>query len=218
MGIAERRQREKQLRRSAIIDAAEAVFFDKGVEIATMDDVAEEAELSKGTLYLYFKSKEDLYLGITKRGLEILTKMLKNSARRQKRGIDRIHSIEKAYTKFAKKHRDYFQAFVTYNSQLKDIADDNPNAHACEMQREKILAVCAEAIQQGIEDGSIRSSVDPPKAAVILWGQITGILQLSSSKGKILDKNIGKSGFKTLDEMVEYSFSLTRHSLEHAKQ
>jgi len=50
MGIVERRQREKEQRRSAIIDAAEAVFFSKGLEIATMDDVAEEAELSKRKL------------------------------------------------------------------------------------------------------------------------------------------------------------------------
>jgi AcrR family transcriptional regulator len=218
MGITERRQREKQQRRSAIIDAAEAVFFSKGVETATMDDVAEEAELSKGTLYLYFKSKEDLYLAITKRGLEILTEMLKTSARRQKRGIDRVHSIEKAYTKFAKKHHDYFLALVYYNAQPNDISEDNPNALPCEEQRERILAVCAEAIQQGIQDGSIRSNIEPMKASVILWGQMTGILQLSSSKGKFLEKNISKSGFKTLDELVEYSFSLTRHSLEQAER
>ena len=64
MGIAERREREKDQRRNTILDAAEKVFFSQGINLATMDGVAEEAELSKGTLYLYFKSKEELFLGI----------------------------------------------------------------------------------------------------------------------------------------------------------
>ncbi|MCK5408322.1 MAG: helix-turn-helix transcriptional regulator, partial [Candidatus Krumholzibacteria bacterium] len=60
MGIAERREREKEQRRIDIIDAAERVFFSKGWQAATMDDVAEAVELSKATLYLYFKNKEEL--------------------------------------------------------------------------------------------------------------------------------------------------------------
>ena len=56
MGIAERKEREKLQRRNDIIDAAERLFFQHGFETPTMDDVAREAELSKGTLYLYFKS------------------------------------------------------------------------------------------------------------------------------------------------------------------
>ena len=60
MGIAERKEREKEHRRNTILDAAEEVFFSKGINLATMDEVAERAELSKGTLYLYFKNKEEL--------------------------------------------------------------------------------------------------------------------------------------------------------------
>ena len=69
MGITERREREKEQRHNDIIDAAEKVFFSRGLEHATMDNVAVEAELSKGTLYLYFKSKEELYLAILLRSL-----------------------------------------------------------------------------------------------------------------------------------------------------
>ncbi len=64
MGITERKEREKQRRKEDIINSAEGVFFSKGFESATMDDIAEKVELSKGTLYLYFKSKEDLHLAV----------------------------------------------------------------------------------------------------------------------------------------------------------
>ena len=72
MGIAERKEREKQLRREEIVLAAEKIFFSKGFDPSTMDDIAEEAELSKGTLYLYFKNKEELYASLSLRILQYL--------------------------------------------------------------------------------------------------------------------------------------------------
>lgn len=67
MGIQERKEREKESRKEEIINAAQKIFFEKGLPAATMDEIAEAAELSKGTLYLYYKSKEDLYLAVTMR-------------------------------------------------------------------------------------------------------------------------------------------------------
>ena len=72
MGINERKEREKEHRREEIISSAEKVFFEKGLQTATMDEIAERAELGKSTLYLYYKSKEDLYLAVLLRGTEIL--------------------------------------------------------------------------------------------------------------------------------------------------
>ena len=72
MGVVERKEREKELRSESIIDAAERIFFSKGFEHATMNDVAEEAELSKGALYLYFHSKNELCMAILQRSLHIL--------------------------------------------------------------------------------------------------------------------------------------------------
>jgi AraC-like DNA-binding protein len=53
-GNSERKEREREQRRNSIIDAAEKIFFTKGIAGATMDDVAAEAELSKGTLLSVF--------------------------------------------------------------------------------------------------------------------------------------------------------------------
>ena len=61
------KEQRREERRQQILDAAEKVFFSKGVAAATMDEVAAEAELSKGTLYLYFKSKDEIILSIFER-------------------------------------------------------------------------------------------------------------------------------------------------------
>jgi AcrR family transcriptional regulator len=218
MGIAERRQREKDRRRNDIVDAAERIFFSQGLENATMDDVAEEAELSKGTLYIYFKSKEDLYLAITKRGLDILTAMFEKAAAKTSLGIEKIYAIGQAYRDFSKKHTDYFQAMAYFDLRIKEISDESPNAKRSIQQGEKVLTICAEAIQCGIEDGTIRSDIDPQKAAIVLWGQTNGILQLILNKGKLMKEMLKAFGFKTLDEIIVYSFEMIRRSLTVAEE
>jgi len=65
MGIRERKQRERERRKRQILEAAQLVFPANGFRKTTMEDVAREAELSPGTLYLYFNSKEELYASLT---------------------------------------------------------------------------------------------------------------------------------------------------------
>jgi len=64
MGIAERKKREKEMRKKQIQDAAMAVFMNKDFHSVTIDDIANEAELSPATLYLYFKNKYELYASL----------------------------------------------------------------------------------------------------------------------------------------------------------
>ncbi|MGB9595247.1 MAG: TetR/AcrR family transcriptional regulator, partial [Candidatus Poribacteria bacterium] len=65
-----RREREKLNRRNEILQAARKVFASKDYSSATIDDIAAEAELSKGTIYLYFNSKADLFLSTFEMGME----------------------------------------------------------------------------------------------------------------------------------------------------
>ncbi len=213
MGIVERREREKEQRRQAIIDAAEKVFFSKGLDAATMDEVAEESELSKGTLYLYFENKEELYFAVTKRGLDILTDMFEKAVKKAKLGIDKVHEIGKAFYGFSKKHPDYFRAMIYFDIQITDLDEAGSNAQACEKQGEVVLGYCVDALQKGIEDGSVRSDIDPLKVAVILWGQTAGLIQLVSLKGKHFRQIHDTFHFKSLDDIVFYSFELILNSL-----
>ncbi|MHB8896387.1 MAG: TetR/AcrR family transcriptional regulator, partial [Candidatus Geothermincolia bacterium] len=64
MSVVDRKQKEKLQRRTSIIDAAKELFSQKGYQATTMDEIAEKAELSKGAVYLYFESKDDLYVSL----------------------------------------------------------------------------------------------------------------------------------------------------------
>jgi len=62
MGIPERKERERTQRRNAILQAAVRVYTEEGYHAATMDKIAEAAELSRATLYLYFKTKDEIFV------------------------------------------------------------------------------------------------------------------------------------------------------------
>jgi len=67
MSVKERREREEKSRLASILEAAERVFARSGYYQARVEDIAAEAELAKGTLYYYFKSKDEIYLHLLKR-------------------------------------------------------------------------------------------------------------------------------------------------------
>jgi AcrR family transcriptional regulator len=72
LGIPERKEREKAMRRQQIQDAAKNVFLDRGFSPTTMEDIAQASELSVSTIYLYFKTKDELFASLTLITLEFL--------------------------------------------------------------------------------------------------------------------------------------------------
>jgi AcrR family transcriptional regulator len=211
VGIAERKEREKEQRKNDIVDAAERVFFKTGPENATMDDVAEEVELSKGTLYLYFKNKEDLYLAIHLRGNRILHKLFEDAVKEAKTGIEKTRAIGGAYVNFFENHPDYFNAMLYFESREIDFEDQDSVAYECLVEGRATLELLVEAIVTGIKDGSIRPDIDPIKTALNLWGQTTGVLQIASLKEKmVLMKNFNI----TAQDVIDYCFDLIYHSLK----
>ncbi|MBP9590615.1 MAG: helix-turn-helix transcriptional regulator, partial [Steroidobacteraceae bacterium] len=65
--ITERRQQERDRRRTEIVDAAEALYAEVGWDAVTMDQVARRARLSRALLYVYFRDKPDLHFALVER-------------------------------------------------------------------------------------------------------------------------------------------------------
>ena len=178
MGISERKEREKEQRRNEIIDAAEKVFFTKGIDNATMDEVAETAELSKGTLYIYFKNKEDLHFAICRRGLIILMNDFEKVVTMEKTVLENLISIGLSFVNFARKHSDYFKVMSHFeNKDFTSCAMDHEHT-----EKDDVMDFLVKLIEKGRQDGSLRNDLVPETVAHILWAQTTGVLQLMSVK------------------------------------
>ncbi|GAB4109460.1 MAG: TetR/AcrR family transcriptional regulator [Thermoflexibacter sp.] len=187
MGVLERKEREKIQRRNVIIDAAERVFFKEGIENASMDQVALEAELSKGTLYLYFKSKEELYKAIIIRGFIALKRKLKEAVVPAETGLQNVKAISNAYIEFSKQHLGYFNAILHFQNDLFDKRNMD-SQHTIESLEggNAVISVLINAIKKGIEDKSINPNINPIEVAFVLWSQITGLLQVIQRKMRII--------------------------------
>ena len=85
-----RREREREARRQAILDAAEAVIRRRGFADTTMDEVATEAELSKGALYLYFANKDALCAALVERTLQRVRPVLEQVVSQPRPGLERF--------------------------------------------------------------------------------------------------------------------------------
>lgn len=182
MGTSERREREKEQRRAVIITAAEELFFTKGISNTTMDEIADKVELSKGAVYLYFKSKEELFVAIVQRGLAILHGLFKAAARRQGNGLERLRAIGDEFYRFHSEYPNYFSAIFYHEFHAAIHDGDESLSSDLLKDGEEMMELTARVIQEGIADGSIRPNVDPQTVSLILDGFLTGVIRMVSAE------------------------------------
>jgi len=214
MGTVERKEREKEQRRRAILKAARRIFFEKGLPAASMDEIAETAELSKGTLYLYFKSKEDLYVSLLEEGLTILRRMFEEVAARPLPADEALRQIGFTYYQFFKLYPDYFKILLfadarELHSQVSEevLAGSERCSLAC-------LQVVAQVFARGVSEGVFRKDLKPIEVATMLWGTSNGMIGLIANKAEhfMHDHKID------LEALMAKSWELIMNSLRAAQK
>ena len=206
ISTAGRKEREKERRRSEIIDAAEQLFSDKGFDGVSMDDVAKATDLARGTLYLYFINKESLYYAVVARGAVVLNEMFRDGIGKGRTGAEKLLSTGMAFYEFSQKYPEYYEMFVTAQSPCFTLQDDNSDLIASAGQ-ENFQIVC-ECIVEGIADGSLRHDIDPVKTACFLMLSTQIIVHQTPSLGAALAIK-GDSH----REFVKYSLDLMMKSI-----
>ena len=187
MGIAERKEREKQQRREEIIQAAEKVFFTKGFDKSTMDDIAESAELSKGTLYLYFKSKEDLHMAVARKAIGLLNSITDGVNKMQGNALEKLLHMGRACIEFSNSHPDHIKAIMT----LEGFELQSISLTIEEMQdmiyKESPVGMVIEIVEQGVGEKLIRSDIPPPMIAHTLWMQVLSVIRFVIMKKSLFE-------------------------------
>lgn len=201
MGIADRRQREKEQRKTEIIDAAERLFFSRSYEDVSMEDIAREVELNKATLYLYFKNKETLFATIVLRGIQILKEKYTECMEKQVPGIVKVALMGQAYYQYSQEYPDYLRMIHFYGSER--FSKENP----CTAEIGKGYGTCRmilrDAIQEGIDDGTIRADIDPFLTSMYLMISFMGILSMEN-KWKLVIEAEGFSYVQFASEFFRF--------------
>lgn len=194
MAVAQRRIREKEVRRQQILDAARDLFFEKGFEATTVEDIASRVELSKGALYLYFSSKEEIYFTLMHLGSRILHEMLVKAANLDLPADTLIRRLGRAYYQFYEEYPGYFRMlFLFYITPEVDQKISQDLGDSCQGDARDSLTLVAGVVEKGIKDGMFRpcNSMD---MAILLWTCQNGIILLGER---------GDPEFLKLDTSIE---------------
>lgn len=215
--LTERRQEEKDRRRSDILDSAEFIAAAVGIDELTMEQVARHARLSRALIYVYFKDRTDLHMGLCDRALGMLLERFDRAAAEHARGLDKITAIGRAYVAFTQEFPVYFDALSRFEAQgspAADAANVEDNAKACLESGLRVHGAMIAAIKAGIADGSIRKNAgDPRLIALTLWGFVHGILQVAMTKQLMLDAH----GVATAT-LIEAALGLAAQSIAAAER
>lgn len=178
MGVRERRKRERSERREQILEAAEQVFLERGLGGATMEEVASRAELSKGTLYLYFKSKDELYLATANRQLAEMVGRFEKALDAGGTGIQVLERLVKAQLEYAIEHPDHARFSTTWLNTSYRLDSESPSFDEYRTSIAKLFLCGNEAIELGRKDGTVRVPGEPFELLVQLWGSMVGVTLL----------------------------------------
>jgi len=161
-------------RRNQILDAATEVFTQKGFQKARMDDIVERAKLSKGTLYWYFKSKDEIILGIFDRIFGDDLPVLKLLAEENQPAMERLH----AYLNQNIRSLKWMLGFAPLSLEFLSLAFRHKYfREAFQRYLERHLELLVSIIQQGIDSGEFRAA-DAEEVAITLSAIFEGTILL----------------------------------------
>ncbi len=167
MGTTERRAREKQQRRTVILDTARQLFFTQGFRDTTIDDIAHAAELARGTIYLYFEGKEEIYATVLEAGLDMLHTMIQASQDPQGDPLTNLLAGNDAFMAFHDQHAAYYNVLMLDKMQVLDAL---PVALRARLN-EKFVAL-AQIMEGVLREGVTRGHFRPLPAMEVAYLQM----------------------------------------------
>ncbi|GAA4338391.1 TetR/AcrR family transcriptional regulator [Flaviaesturariibacter amylovorans] len=170
MTIAARKQREKEEMRQLILDAARRIFMEKGFAGASMRTIAEAIQYSAGTLYLYFKDKDEIFHALHEEGF---VKMLEYMAplAHVADPFERLKAMGHVYIDFARKNPDYYDLMFIMRAPMKCME------HEKWEEGDRTLGILKSVIRECQAAGRFPGK-DVDGLAFTIWAGVHGIAAL----------------------------------------
>ncbi len=170
MSAKKKRRLLQRNRTDQILEAAEKLFAQKGFYSTTVGEIAEKAGIAKGTIYLYFRDKRDLFFSVLESKLDILLEKVEKGIQKSKTVSSRIKEAIGIHLKFLEENEDFFKIMQSFPEEFKRKLGERLKGGLIERQS-YYVEIMDKLIQEGIEVGEIRP-FDSRKLAVILMGML----------------------------------------------
>jgi AcrR family transcriptional regulator len=213
----ERKQQERTARRRRIQRAARTVFAEKGYAKTSIEQIAREASLSVGAIYLYFRSKEDLYVSLLEETLDLFdTELRQIRARSEVSAPERLRMAWSFLTQWAATDVEASRVLrlisqPNVRSQLSDEVVESVGKGLAQT-REHLGAI----VQDGMASGQYRRGATAP-VVDLFWCLLLGVLESNDARA-----NLDLPG-ASYGDLTQYGFAaidttLRQHELQEAHQ
>jgi len=180
----QRRDEEKAVRRQTILEAAKRVYSRKGFLAATIEDIAAEARVSVGTIYLYFKSKEDLYVSLLFESMEMFTRALTAIRQSRRRPDRKVRAAWDFFYRFRQGFPESYRVFFLFHHKSFPVAVPRQTLALLNRAAGRNFRLAADIVRQAMDAGIYRRG-DPREVVDILWGLFMGVVHLSETRANL---------------------------------
>lgn len=208
--MARRKKEPQDVHRKNISIAAEQLFFKKGMENTSMNDIAKEAGYSKATLYVYFKNKEELVSILVLESMQKLYDYIKLALEKSNDTKERYREICYALVKYQEEYPFYFKMV------LEKLKVDFESTHFLPEEKETFLIgerindLLNNFVKDGMACGEIRSDMEILPTIFSFWGMLSGLIQIATNKEEYIEQQMKKSK----KEFLSYGFELLYNSIK----
>jgi len=181
----ERKQHRIEENKKFILKAAERIFAQKGYSLATMDQIAEEAQFSKVTLYRYFKGKSEIFLEIINRSFEEMHQKMNKILLEKMSAEEKLREVIYHISSYYHRKKNLARILMMERSLMKKIlnldskeqllpSSDHPRIpDSFKAKMEEIFNVMSKIIDEGVESGEFRE-VDVEDTCFVLGALLRG--------------------------------------------
>ena len=178
MSPEERRKKEKENRKNSILKAARKLFFERGFKSVTVDLIAAKAEVSKGSIYLYFDSKEEIYTQILISANIDRHKEIENFIKAEGTASELLHAFAEDYVNFFLENNELFRILMTFMLHADNMnLTEEQNTQLIHTTNENIRTF-SEILKRGVESGEFAADTDIRQLQYAIWGLLNGIISL----------------------------------------
>jgi AcrR family transcriptional regulator len=159
---------------TTIAQAAKTVFAERGYQGATLDEIAQRAGMSKATIYLYYKNKDDLFLHVVEELVAITTADTAQEAEAPGAPLDKLARIVRGQMAFYERERDFFRIYLNEKHGL-EVGPKDPHKRVLRDMYLQRVEILTKVLQAGIEAGELYP-VDSRRLAFFLQEMMNAVL------------------------------------------
>ena len=154
-------------KKNRIIEAAVKVFAEKGFYLAKVSDVAKAANVADGTIYLYFKNKDDLLINLFEQKMELILQRFQERLQDIPDSVEKLHSFVDLYFTLIKEDKDLADVFQVELRQSAKFLKDYHNQKFLDF-----LALIKSIIQEGMDNGFFRTDLNADVVKIVIFGTV----------------------------------------------